>query len=103
MNEKHAKKLVQQSLVRTSEDFTDELMHKIELQKRTAPVKVKWWPPLVACLAVALLGILLSKLFGDNSFFTASQKRLFQALLSLFLIFSFYGFYSLKKKVDLLR
>lgn len=103
MNEKQTKELVQQSLIETSEGFTDGLMHRIEQQDNTAPVKINWWPPVAACIAIGLLGILMSQLFRESSFITDSQKRLFQALLSLFLIFSFYGFYMLKKKMELLK
>lgn len=103
MNEKDTKKIVQQSLIKTSGTFTDELMHKIEQQEQRAPVKINWWPTLAACLAIALLGIFLSQLSLKNDLFTGFQNRLFQILLSLFLIFSFYGLAGLKKKMQLLK
>lgn len=103
MNEKDTKQLIKQSLVKTSEGFTDELMHKLEQQKAAAPVRVNWWPAVAAYLAVGLLGIVVSKLPWENTFITGASKRLFQALLSLFLIFSFYGFFLLKKKMEQLK
>lgn len=103
MKEKDTNKLVQQSLLKTSEGFTDELMHKIEQQKATPPVRVNWWPAIAACLVVGLLGMLISQLSWENIGLTGSVKRLFQAGLALFLIFSFYGFVILKKRMELLE
>lgn len=97
------KELVQQSLVKTSEGFTDELMHKIEQQKATPPVRVNWWPPIAAFLAVGFMGMMISQLSWENTFLTGAVKRLFQAVLSLFLIFGFYGFFMLKKRMELLE
>lgn len=103
MKEMDTKELVQQSLVKTSEGFTDELMLKIEQQKATPPVRVNWWPPIAAFLAVGLLGILISQLSWESTFLTGAVKRLFQAVLSLFLIFGFYGFIMLRKRMELLE
>ncbi len=97
MNEKDTKKLVKQSLIETSEDFTSQLMHKIEQQQATTPVKVNWWPGIAACLAVALLGFLLTRVAWENVYLEGPLKRVFQAFLSFFLIFSSYRFYVLKK------
>ena len=96
MKEKHIKEIVQQSLMKTSEGFTDKLMHKIERRQAAVPVRVKLLPVVTAFLATGLLGILLSQLSWENSIFEGPLKRLFQAFLSLFLIFSFYKFYEIK-------
>ena len=100
MKEKETKQIVQQSLMKTSEDFTDELMHRIELEKAAIPVKVNWWLPILGCCGVAILGFLLFQLSWENALMDASQKRLFQALLSLILIFSCYRFYDLRRNVN---
>ena len=103
MKEMKTKELVQQSVIKTSEGFTDDLMDKIQEQKSARPLQVKWWPAVAAYLAVLFVGILVSQMTWEYTFLTGAFKRLSQVLLSLFLIFSFYRFFLLKKKMATLR
>lgn len=59
MTDDETRKLIQQSIIRTSDEFTDELMHKVELQKN-AEKKIKTHF-LIACLICVALILFISR------------------------------------------
>jgi hypothetical protein len=60
MTDREARKLIQKSIIKTSDKFTDELMHKVELQKNSEKkIKTHF---LIACLICITLFLFISKL-----------------------------------------
>lgn len=60
MTDDQARKLIQKSIVKTSDKFTDELMQKVELQKNSEKkIKTHF---LIACLTCVVLLLFIFKL-----------------------------------------
>ncbi|MBK6265641.1 hypothetical protein JKA74_11380 [Marivirga sp. S37H4] len=106
MNEKETKKLLQKSIVRTSDDFTDQLMNKIAMEEKQVPsLTFPLLPVLITCFAVLLAAIALSRWASTMTLEMdlvnpAVLKRVFQIGIALFLIFTGNVVYKLKKRLS---
>lgn len=54
MKEEEIKKLLKNSVIRTSDTFTDELMHKVDIQKAERKAKYHFFTAIIACVFLCL-------------------------------------------------
>lgn len=106
MKEEEAKNLIRKSVVKTSDDFTDQLMNRIALEEKKVPsVKLRILPLFIGCIAILGISIVLSwwlsGLSVSNEMVNPSVlKRIFQIGISLFLIISINFIYRFKKNLS---
>lgn len=67
MKKDNTKELLQESLPHTSSNFTDEVMHKIEMQPETIPVKIKLHQQILFGFSLATLLFALLWRFSHHS------------------------------------
>lgn len=67
--ENDIKKMIQQSSINTSHDFTDRLMHRIQTETIEQEIKVWNWKPVVAVLTSIMIIVSMALYFTlENAF-----------------------------------
>lgn len=104
MTDQEVRKLVQKSIVKTSDKFTDELMHKVKLQKNAEKkIKTKF---LLACSICVVLLLFIFKLSVIGNFLSVQvnlSPMLIRVLGSLFVFLLLNRMIVLRSKLLLLN
>jgi hypothetical protein len=100
MKDKQIKEWVQKSSMKTSPDFTDDLMQRLNNEKQTIPGTM--WYPLISGMALLVLaGVVIVWIFPLLP--EGMPSRIFQIILSLFLLFGIRHLFQLKQLNDRLK